>query len=110
MTGILESIARSRGTDKAAHGYMPHYERHIPGDFSGKLLEIGIDAGASLRTWRDYWPTAEGYRVDIPARGGGLRARHPGRDDDHRRARHHHVAGRHGHPRRLPIPGLRRGD
>lgn len=30
-----------------------------------KLLEIGLDTGASLRTWLDYFPCAEVHGVDL---------------------------------------------
>lgn len=71
----LESIARKHGTDKAAHGYCPHYERFI-GEFQSSscvLLEMGVDTGDSLRMWRDWLPKAmifgldtKSYQPDFP--------------------------------------------
>jgi hypothetical protein len=71
--GILATMYR---TDKApfGHGYTPLYERHL-GTLQSRpirLLEIGVggyecptEGGASLRTWRDYFPRAEIHGVDI---------------------------------------------
>ena len=65
----LTQIGRRHGTDKAMphHNYTPYYE----GLFGGwrlrsdlKLLEIGIQQGRSIRTWRDYFPYASIYCLD----------------------------------------------
>lgn len=57
----LDQLAIQHGTDKSSlgHNYTPYYSmlfsqlrmRHV------KLLEIGIDKGASLRMWSDYFWT-----------------------------------------------------
>ena len=54
----LRELAEHYGTDKAAHGYCEHYERHFD-DLRYEpvaLLEVGIHDGASLRMWRDWFP------------------------------------------------------
>lgn len=63
----LRKLAKKHGTDKSVHGYCPHYERRFAG-WRHKpitLLEIGVDAGASMRMWRDYFPNAKITGVDI---------------------------------------------
>jgi len=63
----LESLALKHGTDKASHGYCPHYEmligylHHLP----ITLIEIGIGSGDSLRMWKEWMPKATIYGVDI---------------------------------------------
>ncbi len=54
----LDDIGIKHQTDKASthHGYLPIYEqlfRGFPED--GRILEIGIQFGNSLRTWKDYF-------------------------------------------------------
>lgn len=42
-------------TDKIEHGYLPWYERHLPGKPNPKVLvEIGIHEGASLMLWSEW--------------------------------------------------------
>lgn len=57
----LNDIAVKHGTDKAwRHHYLDFYEAHLPGpEFTGRLLEIGVYEGASLRMWREFYPEAE---------------------------------------------------
>lgn len=63
----LEELAAQYGTDKGSHGYLPFYERHL-GDLRDiRLLEIGVQDGASLRMWSDWIPGAEIVGVDISA-------------------------------------------
>lgn len=62
----LKELAEKYGTDKLEHLYCPRYEHHLPSrDSSFSLLEIGIFKGASLRMWREWFPNAEIYGVDI---------------------------------------------
>lgn len=63
---VLSELARLNGTDKFEHGYCPYYEHHLPpreSEFS--LLEIGVQSGGSLRMWRDFFPNAKIFGVDI---------------------------------------------
>lgn len=65
----LSWLAAVYGSDKGAisHGYVDHYERMF-GPLrrrARRVLEIGIYRGASLQMWRDYFPGAEIYGVDI---------------------------------------------
>jgi hypothetical protein len=71
--GLLDPIARKHLTDKRHHGYIKHYERHF-GPWRNsriKLLEIGIGGhdkylgGASLKTWKDYFPKGQIYGLDL---------------------------------------------
>lgn len=62
----LNNIGLKYGTDKATyHKYLDFYQKHLPKrTFKGRLLEIGVMDGASLRMWREYYPKAEIIGVD----------------------------------------------
>jgi tetratricopeptide (TPR) repeat protein len=65
----LDHIGLLEGTDKTslANDYLRHYERILL-DLRNKpfqLLEIGVAAGASLRTWEKFLPQATIVGVDI---------------------------------------------
>lgn len=64
---ILQDIGERTGTDKALfHKYCDFYQGLLPKrSFAGRLLEIGVMDGASLRMWREYYPKAEIIGVDI---------------------------------------------
>lgn len=68
-TTPLDLIGIRLGTDKSRlrQDYLRHYERMMAGfrDRPITLLEIGIDQGASLRTWETYFPQASIVGVDI---------------------------------------------
>ena len=63
----LIGLANYYGTDKLEHGYLPWYETHLGElrDIPFTLLEIGVNTGASLRTWRDWFVFAEIIGLDI---------------------------------------------
>jgi cephalosporin hydroxylase len=65
----LSWLAAVYGSDKGAisHGYVDLYEQYLAGmrRRARRVLEIGIYRGASLQMWRDYFPRAEVYGVDI---------------------------------------------
>jgi demethylmacrocin O-methyltransferase len=61
----LYHLAVQHGTDKADHGYLPYYARHLRRQHIRSLLEVGVATGASLRMWRDWLPHAAIYGVDI---------------------------------------------
>ncbi|HEY1740847.1 MAG TPA: SAM-dependent methyltransferase, partial [Acidimicrobiia bacterium] len=65
----LSWLAAVYGSDKGAtaHRYVDLYERHFGGvrRHVMSVLEIGIYRGASLQMWRDYFPNAEVYGLDI---------------------------------------------
>lgn len=65
--GVLNDIGLKHNTDKAFfHKYLDFYEQHLPDrTFKGRLLEIGVMDGASLRMWREYYPNAEIIGIDI---------------------------------------------
>ncbi len=75
MTDDLISLAKHHKTDKwGSHWYAQHYDRHFAPlrDRPLKILEIGVGGydlpeagGESLRMWRDYFPHAEIYGLDI---------------------------------------------
>lgn len=64
--GVLNDIGLKHGTDKATfHKYLDFYEQHLPDrEFSGRLLEIGVMDGNSIRMWREYYPNAEIVGID----------------------------------------------
>lgn len=56
------------GTDKeGAHYYTKHYSSHFAPIRHRrlKILEIGVASGASMRTWRAYFPNSMIYGIDI---------------------------------------------
>jgi len=62
----LNDLAIKYATDKSPHGYCPHYVNHLPSkNTSFNLLEIGIFHGGSLKMWRDYYPNANIFGIDI---------------------------------------------
>ena len=65
----LDAIGLKHGTDKASvgHDYLNYYERLFAPLRSRPLtiLEIGVLNGASLRTWREYFPNARIIGADI---------------------------------------------
>jgi demethylmacrocin O-methyltransferase len=65
----LDSLALRYGADKSSkvHGYTRAYERHFAPFRQSPvvLLEIGIGGGASLRTWRDYFPRGKVFGLDV---------------------------------------------
>lgn len=63
----LVELGQKHGTDKFAHRYLPIYERHIRGDVRS-ILEIGVLEGNSLRMWRDRYPNAQVWGLDIDPR------------------------------------------
>lgn len=69
---LLTEIANKYGTDKGTTFYPSHGFSEIYDDFFNKkrndvlkVLEIGIDKGNSLRMWRDYFPNAMIYGLDV---------------------------------------------
>ena len=64
----FEEIGRDTGTDKVSHHkYHPVYENHF-GHLRNKqivLLEIGVETGASLKLWEEYFPSAVVHGIDI---------------------------------------------
>lgn len=65
----LDEIALKYKTDKSSefHNYTEKYERYFS-PFRNekiKILEIGIQNGYSLKTWKEYFSNAEIFGVDI---------------------------------------------
>lgn len=62
----LQQLGLKYNTDKAFfHKYLDFYEQHLPDrSFEGRLLEIGIMDGASLRMWHEYYPNADIVGLD----------------------------------------------
>lgn len=66
--GLLNNIGLKYNADKSSrfHHYLDFYQKHLPGqDFSGRLLEIGVMDGLSMKMWREYYPNAEIVGIDI---------------------------------------------
>lgn len=74
MTRTLDELALEHGTDKSSvyHAFTRFYEQHLEPLRQQQLtvLEIGVLGGASARMWRDYFPAATIYAIDLldPAR------------------------------------------
>lgn len=64
----LDDIGKKYGADKSSifHNYLDFYEEQLPGrDFDGRLLEIGVMDGLSMKMWAEYYPKAEIVGIDI---------------------------------------------
>jgi hypothetical protein len=72
----LDQIALSCGADKSSafHDYARIYEAHLAPRRHEPLLilELGVLRGQSLRMWRDYFPKAQVFGVDIDPRCASL--------------------------------------
>lgn len=66
---ILDEIGRKHGTDKSSlvHDYLRKYEKYffLNRNDKIKILEIGVQDGASLRTWKEYFFNAQIFGLDI---------------------------------------------
>lgn len=65
--GLLDDIGLKYNADKSSrfHHYLDFYQLMLPGrDFSGRLLEIGVMDGLSMKMWREYYPDAEIVGID----------------------------------------------
>ncbi len=66
--GTLDKIGLKYDADKSSrfHHYLDFYQKHLPDQsFSGRLLEIGVMDGLSMKMWREYYPNAEIVGIDI---------------------------------------------
>src|ERR1700687_2154936 len=66
MTALCKLAMKWR-CDKAPsirHSYTPYYHELLHSRTIKRVLEIGIYEGASLRMWKDYFPSAEIFGID----------------------------------------------
>lgn len=66
--GTLNNIGVKYNADKSSrfHNYLDFYQKQLPDrKFSGRLLEIGVMDGLSMKMWREYYPNAEIVGIDI---------------------------------------------
>lgn len=77
MNETLQEIGRKHQTDKhdsnhkfAGTTYLERYDKYLSSlrDEPIRLLEIGVRDGCSLRMWREYFPKAMIYGIDIDPR------------------------------------------
>ncbi len=68
----LLKIGMRHGTDKPDHQFLPHYDAIFASrrDDHLQIMEIGINTvtspeGGSLRMWKEYFPNAEIYGLDV---------------------------------------------
>lgn len=67
-TETLQSLSTKRDTDKCTtHSYIDVYETLFSNirNTVKNVLEIGVQTGGSLLMWRDYFPNAQIYGIDI---------------------------------------------
>ena len=65
---LLNDIGVKYGADKSSifHNYLDFYQEQLPDQsFTGRLLEIGVMDGLSMKMWREYYPNAEIVGIDI---------------------------------------------
>lgn len=74
MSNELYELATKHNTDKASHGYCDLYEQKLchMRNSPVKILEIGVYLGASMRTWREYFPNAEIHGIDLDTKRCGV--------------------------------------
>ena len=66
--GVLNDIGLKHDADKSSrfHNYLDFYEQHLPDrSFTGRLLEIGVMDGYSMKMWQEYYTDAEIVGIDI---------------------------------------------
>lgn len=64
----LNDIGLKLNADKSSrfHNYLDFYQEQLPdSSFKGRLLEIGVMDGLSMRMWREYYPKADIVGIDI---------------------------------------------
>jgi hypothetical protein len=65
----LDEIARENGTDKSSeiHNYCDKYEKYLRFERNQqiKILEIGVLAGSSVKTWSEFYPNSTVVGIDI---------------------------------------------
>ena len=65
----LDEIGLKHKTDKSSmtHCYLDNYEKYFSSwrDKEFVLLELGVAGSASIKTWREYFPKAKVYGIDI---------------------------------------------
>lgn len=68
MKPTLDELGLKYGTDKSSafHNYLSVYEPYLDlrRETVARVLEIGVDKGASIQMWRDYFPKAEVVGLD----------------------------------------------
>lgn len=66
----MDALFQEHLPTKQGHNYNPQYERHFTAARLDvrRVLEIGVEAGTSLRFWKDYFPNAEIVGFDINER------------------------------------------
>lgn len=63
----LHNIGSKYGTDKVNYGYLDFYNRFFneQRESMKNVLELGVYYGASMKMWREYFPNAKIYGVDL---------------------------------------------
>ena len=68
MKPTLDELGLKYATDKSSafHNYLSVYEPYLEPrrETVARVLEIGVDKGASIQMWRDYFPKAEVIGMD----------------------------------------------
>ncbi len=75
MPASLNKLAKKHGTDKGPkHRYTPIYTKYFSAskDKHITLLEIGVNSGASIKMWLEYFPAAHivGFDLNNPSHYG----------------------------------------
>jgi len=67
---LLDDVGVKHGTQKCSlcHNFLSHYEKAVQNRDVKVIVEIGIDQGASLRTWAEFFPQAQVYGFDFNPR------------------------------------------
>lgn len=60
----LAHLFDKHGSDKHTHGYAKFYETHLPAEVYS-LLEVGVYKGYSMNAWKEAYPFAKLYGLDL---------------------------------------------
>lgn len=67
LRDLMVGYGSDKASAEAAHEYCGAYEQHFGSSrlSVGRVLEIGVQTGASLYAWQDYFPSAQVFGIDI---------------------------------------------
>ena len=61
---VIKHDKRATYSKGEGHNYIPYYEEHLP-EKVGSLLELGCYKSQSIRMWREVFPEADLFTIDL---------------------------------------------
>ena len=67
VPSLLEELGEKHRPSKRLHNYLPTYATYLESKRTTieSFLEIGLETGASVQMWEEYFPNAKIYGIDI---------------------------------------------